>query len=303
MMISVLIPTLEAETYLEALIDSLKKQSQRVAEIIIIDSGSKDNTVQLAKKLGCQVYITEAFDHGRTRNELANYAQGEILVYMTQDVLPLDLECLANLVQPFEDEKVAATYARQIAKASADPLEVFARQFNYPERDRRQSKANLADLGFKTFFLSNACSAISMPAFKALKGFPEQVIMNEDTSFAYKAIMAGYSIVYTSEAKVWHTHNYPLGKTFQRYFDIGVSHRQNKNWLALAKPSGEGVTYFFTLMRYLIKEKKVLSLARALLEVLTKYLAYQLGKRYEVLPRSLCSKLSMHKYYWRQKSW
>lgn len=301
MKLSVLIPTLEAEVYLETLISSLKQQSQGIAEIIIIDSGSKDNTVLLASSLGCRVYNTSTFDHGKTRNELASYAQGEILIFMTQDVLPVDSNCMAKLVEPFKDEGVAATYARQMAKAPADPLEVFARQFNYPKEDRRQSKVDVANLGFKTFFFSNACSAISKQAFKALNGFPEYVIMNEDTSFAYKAVVAGYSIVYVSEARVWHTHNYPLSKTFQRYFDIGVSHHQNADWLALAKPSGEGLKYFRSLIQYLIAERQVLSLPRAFLEVAIKYLAYQLGKRYRYLPIALSSRLSMHKYYWRQK--
>lgn len=300
MTVSILIPTLEAELYLSALVAILRRQTQTVSEIIIVDSGSKDNTLALAKSLGCQVHETTAFDHGKTRNELASYADSEILVFMTQDVLPADEGCIENLVAPFKDQRVAASYARQIAKPSADPLEVFARQFNYPEQDRWQAKEQLSSLGFKTFFLSNACSAISKQAFMQLKGFPEHVIMNEDTSFAFKAVEVGFAIVYTSQARVWHTHNYPISKTFQRYFDIGVSHCQNQEWLARATPSGEGLKYLKALIGYLVAEKQFLSLPRAFLELGAKFLAYQLGKRYSRLPSSLVSRLSMHKYYWKK---
>ena len=89
MRISVIIPTKDAENSLYKLLLSIKSQSLNPAEIIIVDSSSKDNTVEIACKLGANVIKIkeEEFDHGRARNLGASNATGDILVFMTQDVI------------------------------------------------------------------------------------------------------------------------------------------------------------------------------------------------------------------------
>ena len=70
------------------------------------------------------------------------------------------------------------------------------------ERPMLKNKKVQPEIGIKTFFFSNVCSAIKTKEFKELGGFPENIIMFEDLIFAAKAILKGYKIAYVPEAKV-----------------------------------------------------------------------------------------------------
>jgi rhamnosyltransferase len=69
-------------------------------EVIVVDSGSKDDSVEQTRKRGVRVeQIAPAeFGHGRTRNHLATLARGDFLVFITQDARPADAHWLRNLV-------------------------------------------------------------------------------------------------------------------------------------------------------------------------------------------------------------
>ena len=64
------------------------------------------------------------FDHGGTRHLGASQSQADILLFMTQDAVPYDEHLLEELLKPLEDERVAVSYARQLPRAEAGPLEV-----------------------------------------------------------------------------------------------------------------------------------------------------------------------------------
>ena len=83
--ISIIIPTYNAQNYLKKLLDEIKIQSLSDYELIIIDSSSKDKTVEVAKKYTDNVIVIpqNEFDHGGTRAKAAQLAKGEILVFLT----------------------------------------------------------------------------------------------------------------------------------------------------------------------------------------------------------------------------
>ena len=55
--ISIVIPSLNEEKFLPILLESITKQTFKDFEVIIADAGSKDNTVEIAKKFGAKVVI------------------------------------------------------------------------------------------------------------------------------------------------------------------------------------------------------------------------------------------------------
>ncbi len=170
MEISVIIPTLNAGKNISNLILALQNQSLIPKEIIIIDSSSTDNTVKIAKEHRCYAISIEktSFDHGATRNLGAKLASGEILIFMTQDAIPVNNRLFENLIAPLNnnEELNVASFARQTPFQNANPIEKLARLFNYPDTLLVKSKDDLAVLGTKTFFFSNVCSAIKKQAFK-----------------------------------------------------------------------------------------------------------------------------------------
>jgi len=231
--ITVVIPTRNAGQQLAELLDSLQKQTLKPAQIIVVDSESSDKTPELAENKNCKVIKIKKnnFDHGTTRNLAVKEFDTGFVVFLTQDVVPVDEHMIAELIEPMQtDPNIAISYGRQLPGPNARPLERFAREFNYPEHSILKTKKDTKTLGLKTFFCSNSCSAIRRSTFNELGGFKNNVIVNEDMLFAVKAITSGYSVFYNANARVLHSHTYSSYKLFQRYFNIGRFFADNK-WI------------------------------------------------------------------------
>ncbi|GAI52085.1 unnamed protein product [marine sediment metagenome] len=87
-------------------------------EVIIIDSGSTDKTIEIAKEYPVRLIQIkpEEFGHGKTRNYGADISEGEYLVFLTQDAIPFDNNWLRYLISNLEDENVAGVYNKQIPR-------------------------------------------------------------------------------------------------------------------------------------------------------------------------------------------
>lgn len=302
-MVSVIIPTLNAGKALKGLIDALNSQTAPPGEIIVIDSSSVDDTLDVAEKAGA-VTITiprEDFDHGGTRNLAAAQARGDVLVFMTQDALPADEHMIESLTKPLGEDRVAASYARQLPRADATPVEEFARQFNYPPAPVLKGIEDVPAMGIKAFFMSNACSSCRASAFKEAGSFPEKIIMSEDMILGARLLRMGYRIAYAAEAKVYHSHNYSLMAQMRRYFDIGVNLRDNSALLVGAKAASEGLRFITESVLYLLGRGKLRWLPYALAEAILRYAGYKLGMNYRWLPRPVVLAMSMHREYFKKK--
>ncbi len=301
--VSVIIPTLNAGNYLKPLFASLRRQSVQTNQILVVDSCSKDDTINICKAFGVDCIQIEAkrFDHGGTRNLAASRATGDILVFMTQDALFVDGDCLKNLIKPLDDPSIAASYGRQVPKEEANPIERFLRFFNYPSMGRIKGIEDLPELGIKTFFFSDVCSAIKKSVFEEMGGFPDRTIVNEDMFLAAKLIMKGYRIAYQANAVVFHSHHYPLKRQFQRYFDIGVFFRRNKWIRDLADSEKEGMKYFKEILRFLVDKRQLNWIPYVLADTATRYLGYRLGLLENSLPLSIKRYISFNKAFWERE--
>jgi rhamnosyltransferase len=298
--ISVLIPTWQAGPGLERLLVALRGQKVPPAEVIVVDSSSTDGTPERAARSGCCVEVIprERFNHGATRNMCADMAQGDILVFMTQDARPAGPFFLGELVRPIVEGRASASYARQVAHPHALPLERFARSFNYPSRSQVRTLDDVPRMGFRAFFFSNVASAVSREAFCAVGGFPDWVIMDEDVLLCARLLRAGYAVAYQAEAVVYHSHAYTLAQHFRRYFDIGTFVSQAGDVLQGARTGPEGMRYVWRQVRYLARRGEWLWIPAALVETAAKFAAFQLGLRQQHLPRALKQKLSLHAAFW-----
>jgi len=299
--ISIVIPTLNAETFLQSLIQNINNQhDSKPREIIIIDSSSTDNTVNLARKLGCIVLVIDrrTFDHGGTRNLGARLASGEIIVFMTQDAIPRNEIFLKKLTEPLTDRSIAASFGRQVARTDANPIERFTREFNYPPKTIIKGKENIPDLGIKTFFFSDVCSAFRKDIFEETGRYPEKIIMNEDMIIAAKLVLAGHKIAYVSDAEVWHSHTYTAVQQFKRNFDIGVSHNQNRWLLEYTRAEREGYKYVQELLAYLLHHGYTNLIPSAIGLTLAKYGGYKMGMMENIIPLGIKKRMSMHHGFW-----
>jgi rhamnosyltransferase len=277
-MVSVIIPTYNAAQYIEKLLSSLKQQSIRL-EVIVIDSSSTDNTRAIAEKQNVKVISIEKkdFNHGATRNEAAFRADGDIIIFMTQDALPENSFSIENIVRPLKDERIAAVYGRQIPSKETMPTEKFARLYNYPEKPIIKSRKQIQEMGIKTFFFSNVFSAIRRKEFQEIGGFPENVLMFEDMLLAAKLIEREYKIAYVPEAIVIHSHDYSLMDQLRRYYQAGVSFQRNPWFMRYAGSNKEGIIFLKEEIKFLFKQNKYLWMFYAILEAMCKYTGYTLG--------------------------
>lgn len=302
MKISVIIPTFNGEKYIFNLIPLLKSQSLLPSEIIIIDSSSDDKTVEICKEFDCKTIIIKRkdFDHGATRKLGAEVSGGEIIIFMTQDALPINDKLIENLVKPLHYPKIAASFGRQVPKINSTPLEKFARLYNYPEKSNSKSIEDLPRLGIRTFFFSNVCSAIRKKEYQAVGGFPERIIVNEDMVLAAKLMLSGYHVSYVPEATVLHSHNYKLLQQFRRYFDIGAFHNTNRWLFELSRPEGEGLHFTKEQFLYLFRNGYHYWIPYSLVANLIKYFGYRLGLTQDKLPLFLKKSLSNQRIFWNK---
>ncbi|WP_293914057.1 glycosyltransferase [Deinococcus sp.] len=243
------------------------------------------------------------FDHGGTRNlgaRLARDQGADILVFMTQDAIPANDGWLDELTAPILSGEAVATFARQLPRPGASPLEQFSRYFNYPAASRTRTQADIEQMGVKAFFFSNVCSAVRADVFWEVGGFPEHVIMNEDMTLAAKLLRAGHAIKYVAESEVIHSHDYSLAQQFRRNFDVGAFFADAGTLLEGASVGGEGLRFVKEQLRYVTRHGRVDLVPLVILEAATKFTAFQLGKRHHLIPKALKKKLSMHSYHWDQ---
>ena len=257
--VDIIIPTYRPDETVVYLIKKLLKQTYPIHEIHIIDTETgifPKELKNLSDKIRISKIKPEQFDHGGTRHEGAMQSHTDIIVYMTQDAMPVNEYLIEELVKAFDNEKIAAAYARQLPNSKCNVIERYTRAFNYPEQSRIKSMEDLETLGIKTYFCSDVCAAYRKSVYESLGGFEEKTIFNEDMIMAAKIIQSGGLVKYVAEAKVIHSHNYNCKQQFQRNFDLAVSQVEHPEVFQNIKSESEGMRLVKNTMIYLIKIKK-----------------------------------------------
>ena len=301
--VDIIIPTYRPDETVVYLIKKLLKQTYPIHEIHIIDTETgifPKELKNLSDKIRISKIKPEQFDHGGTRHEGAMQSHADIIVYMTQDAMPVNEYLVEELVKAFDNEKIAAAYARQLPNSKCNVIERYTRSFNYPEQSRIKSLEDLETLGIKTYFCSDVCAAYRKSVYESLGGFEEKTIFNEDMIMAAKIIQSGGLVKYVAEAKVIHSHNYNCKQQFQRNFDLAVSQVEHPEVFQNIKSESEGMRLVKNTMIYLIKIKKPWLIIKLILQSGFKYMGYCLGKKYCQLPMWLIKKCTMNQRYWEK---
>lgn len=302
--VDVIIPTFRSGDKFDQLIKKLYTQTVKPNRVWILHTIEKEGDEQSYPQIeGSNIVVIpieqKDFDHGGTRKYGASLSDADIIMFMTQDAVPSDEYLIEKLLEPYEDPMVSATYARQLPDEKADLLERYTRYFNYPKHSRVKSKADIEELGIKTFFCSDVCATYRNCIYRQLGGFVEQTIFNEDMIMAAAMIRGDYKVAYAAEAKVVHSHRYSFEQQFTRNFDLGVSHNQYVEVFHGLKSESEGMKLVLNSIRYLIEKKQFLKIPELIISSGCKFVGYQLGKRYDLFPKEFVKRCSMNKSYWK----
>lgn len=280
--IEVVIPTYNGGKKFCQVAEMLKQQVGITPnDVLIIDSSSSDQTVQVARNAGFRVQIINKkdFGHGKTRRMAAEQSTSEYIVFMTQDAIPASNDSIIQLCKPLmENQNIGVTYGRQLPTPEAGAIGNHARLFNYPAHSQMKTKADIPVLGIKTIFCSDSFAAYNRNTLLAAGNF-QNVSFGEDTLMADKIIHMDYAVYYNKDACVYHSHYLTLREEFKRSIFIGRLHRQNHTVFAsYGRISGEGMRFVKSEMYMLISQNQIKLLPNALFHTFSKFLGYQLGK-------------------------
>lgn len=307
MTVDILIPTYKPGKEFTELIEQLLIQTVKPDKIIIMNTEEvywerllfEHPHLGQYSELEVHHVSRNEFDHGGTRHQGMLRSKADVCICMTQDAVPADVHLIEKLTAPLTNEKVAVSYARQLPKADAGPLEQFSRSFNYPDASKCKTLADIETMGIKAFFCSDVCAAYNREVYLKLGGFIRHTIFNEDMIFANGALKAGYHVYYAAEARVLHSHEYRFMQQLRRNFDLGVSQADHPEVFAGISSESEGKKMVITAVKHFIKIKKPLEIIRLVLQSGAKYVGYFLGRRYKKLPMAMVKKLTMNQAYWR----
>ncbi len=305
--VDVCIPVYKPGDDFKKLMYRLSHQCHRPNCIRIINTDEKfwnDDYIKEPLKAGIEVdlkhILSDEFDHGATRDEMARKSNADFILFMTDDAYPRDDKLISSLLEAFDEESVVAAYARQIPKRGCTEQERQSRLFNYPAVSSKKSAADISRLGIKTYFCSNVCAMYRRDVYEKQGGFPVGMIFNEDMVFASRLIMAGYKIAYQAQAHVYHSHNYTLSQYFKRSFDMAVSQAMYSEVFGGVSSESEGMRLVKSVCSTFLKKGHPLQIIPFGFSCVAKYAGYFLGKRYTHLPNRLIFLCTGNKSFWKK---
>jgi rhamnosyltransferase len=200
MLVSIVVRTLNEARHLPDLLAAIAAQETAGLEVetVVVDSGSTDGTLQIAKQGDCKVvYIRrEVFSFGRSLNLGCEAARGDILVMISGHCVPTDTQWLRRLCEPVAAGTADYAYGRQVGGPESRFSECRIFEKYYPFRSRVPQQG---------FFCNNANSALARRAWQAHR-FDEDLTGLEDMELAKRLVARGGKVGYVAEACVYHYH-------------------------------------------------------------------------------------------------
>ncbi len=302
-MITAIILTLNSSEFLKKLFKSISVQTVKPDEVIVVDSSSEDDTVDVAKGFGARVIVIdrEDFNHGETRTLAGKEAKGDVLIYMTHDVILADENAFENLVKPFSfDDKVGATFGRQLPHQNATVFARALRYYNYPDKSYTITLEDVKKLGIQSAFVSDSFAAYRKSALEDV-GWFGRTHTAEDRLVAAKLLLKGYKIFYVADARCYHSHNYRWYQELKRYFDVVSALKMHDEFkrLGAGKIKG-GLGYVKYEMSLIIRDRKFHLLPVSFFRNFAKFVGSKLGWNYKHLPLWLIKRLSCYPRWWKK---
>jgi len=302
--ISVVIPVKDGGADLVRCLDAIARQRvDEELELVIVDSGSRDGSVDVARGHGARVHeIPPAeFNHGRTRNLGAELARGDVLAFTSQDAFAADEHWLALLVAPLRSgREIAGVYGRQLSHEGATPPEQFFLDFLYGPNPRVQRWEGPGQPTFEATLFSNVNAAMPRAVWSEFP-FADDLIMSEDQEWSRRVLLAGHELVYEPRAIVHHSHAYTVAGAFRRFFDSGVSAERSYAGGGAAPGSalrGAAARYARGEVEWLWRTGQRRWIPYAAAYELAKFSGLQLGRRHRRLPLALKRRFSALSSYW-----
>lgn len=196
---------------LKETLPAVQAQAFKHWELIVIDSGSTDGSVELIRAANPRHFIQitkEEYNPSRVMNQGMTLARSEFGIFLNADATPQGPNWLRPLVDGLQDPTVAAAFGRQIPRP--DCQAVFACDYDRCFGPQRET----AKWGH---FFSMVSSGLRKDIWSK-RGFLEKMQYSEDDEYTRWCRAQGYRVVYCEDSVVMHSHNYTPAQAYQRMF-------------------------------------------------------------------------------------
>lgn len=201
---SILVRARNGGARLRMVLSALLLQRGPAWECLILDSGTTDGSLREVPRGMRVLPLGQPFTHPSSSNAAARAAAAPVLVFLSQDALPLNQFWLARLLDPLEDPGVAASFSRQVPVPGSPVLESRDLRRAYPES------------GDSPVVLSNAASALRRELWQR-HPFLESLPLAEDLEWGRWARAQGFQVRYAPDSLVEHSHGYDPPTLRRRY--------------------------------------------------------------------------------------
>lgn len=234
----------------------MRQTIQGSFEIIVVDSGSGDGSVEYVRSLGLGIVniSPKEFGYAKAFNIAARRARGDYLVRLSGDVIPIGTTWLSHLLKPMKGKYVGAVYGKYVvSNRPGYDFPPFWPKKRFPDTQKRFSVKPTLTMGLlrpkpliekleDLFSLAGGCFTIRKSMWES-RPFNENLILAEDGEYAFFLHLYGYDIVYEPKAIVLHEHprrnvREKKGLLHSYFLDSGISMaelvllRENiSNWL------------------------------------------------------------------------
>lgn len=215
---SIIIRAYNEEQHLSKLLDGIQHQTILDREIILVDSGSTDRTLEIARQHPVKIVPIDSseFTFGRSLNKGISVAKGQFMVIISAHCYPVYPDWLEQLLKPFENDRVAVSYGKQRgADSNHYSEEQFFRTY-FPDTSQ-------PDQGQP--YTHNANAAIRRSLWEQ-HPYNEKVTGLEDLAWSSWAKDQGYSIAYVAEAEIIHIHSETFRQVYNRYRREAIALKQ-----------------------------------------------------------------------------
>ena len=218
MSISIVIRAFNEAQHIGRLLYGITKQTYPNPEVILVDSGSTDNTLDIAAQYPVKiVHIQpETFTFGRSLNTGIAAATGDLFVITSAHCYPLYPDWLEQLTKPFDNEAIALSYGKQRGGETNHYSEhQFFRKY-FPDNSVLQQAHP---------YSHNANAAIRRSLWEQ-HPYDETLTGLEDLAWSSWVMDSGYEIAYVAEAEVIHQHNETFQQVYKRYQREAIALKQ-----------------------------------------------------------------------------
>ncbi|TSC75462.1 MAG: glycosyltransferase group 2 [Parcubacteria group bacterium Gr01-1014_30] len=169
-------------------------------EVVVVDNGSFDKTLDIAKKFPVKIvhHKGKAWFPGRSINAGIRNSSGKYIALLSGHCVPVNNSWLSDLVREVKAPKIAGVYGRQLPLPESSPLDKQDLLMFFGKDPLIQTKGHF-------FYFDNANCVIKRSVWEKIP-FDAKIRHKENIIWGRKVVQRGYKIVYTPKAKVYHWH-------------------------------------------------------------------------------------------------